>query len=147
MEQKKLEELDSSEQNLIEKAIEVRKHAYAPYSGYSVGSALLDCDGKVFSGCNVEGADYTLTTHAEMDAINSMVKSGSRKIKSIAVVVKSDIGYGMPCGLCRQKIREFALNDEVKVIGVNLDNNEKIREIFISKLSDLLPFSFGPDFL
>jgi len=76
-----------------------------------------------------------------------MVKSGSRKIKSIAVVVKSDVGYGMPCGLCRQKIREFALNDEVKVIGVNLDNNEKIREIFISKLSDLLPFSFGPDFL
>ncbi len=142
-----LTSLTPVEQDLIHRAIAVRQKSYAPYSNYKVGAALLDEKGQVYTGCNVESADYSLTTHAEMDAINSMVKSGVLKLKMIAVVVKSDVGYGMPCGLCRQKIREFAGGLNVHVIGVNLDDQDRIKEIYISTLKDLLPYSFGPDFL
>jgi len=59
--------------------------------------------------------------------------------------VKSAIGHGMPCGLCRQKIREFAVDQQVPVIGVNLDEDENIRDIFIATIEELLPYSFGPE--
>jgi len=147
MEKVNWEKLSATEQQLIDEAMKTRLNAYAPYSGYKVGAALLDETEVVHTGCNVEGADLTLTTHAEMMAINSMVKSGILRLKSIAVVVKADKGSGMPCGLCRQKIKEFAADRNVHVVGVNLDESEKIRDIFLSSLEELLPFSFGPDCL
>lgn len=147
MESLAYEGLSEIERRLVDAAIEVRAKAYAPYSRYLVGSALVDEKGGVHTGCNIEGADYTLTTHAEMGAINAMVKTGVHRLAGMAVAVKSGVGWGMPCGLCRQKIREFAGKRNVPVIGVNLDASEKIAEIYRSTLDELLPFSFGPDFL
>jgi cytidine deaminase len=140
-------ELSSIQQNLIQEAIKVRQNAYAPYSNYKVGAALVDVNDVIHTGCNVESADYTLTTHAEMVAINSMVKSGVLKLKEIAIVVKSDVGYGLPCGLCRQKIREFSLNLNISIFGVNIDANDNIIDIYYLTLDEMLPYSFGPEFL
>ncbi|MEW5693679.1 MAG: cytidine deaminase [Candidatus Hydrogenedentota bacterium] len=139
--------LTEIEKKLIIEAIKTRENAYSPYSQYKVGAAVLDINNNIHTGCNVESADYTLTTHAEMLAIDSMVKSGVTKVKEVAVVVKSDVGYGFPCGLCRQKIREFALNDDIIIYGVNLDRDKKIKDVYSALLSELLPGSFGPEFL
>lgn len=147
MKRKKYNDLNEVQKRLINEAIIVRKNAYAPYSKYKVGAALIDVENNIHTGCNVESADYTLTTHAEMVAINSMVKSGVLKLREIAVVVKSDIGYGLPCGLCRQKIREFSLNLQVNIMGVNIDGNDNIKDIFLLTLDEILPYSFGPEFL
>lgn len=142
-----LEELTSGQRELVGMAIEVKRQAYAPYSHYDVGAALRDETGAAHAGCNVEGCDFTLTTHAEMSAINAMVKTGVKKLVEIAIAVESEIGYGMPCGLCRQKIREFAGARDIPVIGVNLDADDRIRDIYVSSLEELLPYSFGPEFL
>ncbi|MCW1970044.1 MAG: cytidine deaminase [Anaerolineae bacterium] len=89
---------------LIRAADEVRKNAYAPYSGYQVGAALMTKSGLVFSGCNVENASYGLTNCAERSAIFTAVGEGHREFVAIAVV--TDQGWS-PCGACRQVIREF----------------------------------------
>jgi len=142
-----LEELTPVQQELVTQAIKVKQQAYAPYSKYKVGAALRDEKNAIHTGCNIEGADYTLTTHAEMGAINAMVKSGTIRLLEIAIAVESEIGHGMPCGLCRQKIREFAGEKEVPVLGINLDPENRIRAIHLSNLEELLPYSFGPEFL
>lgn len=147
MKKVKLNKLSQVEQKIIQEAVKVRLNAHTPYSNYKVGAALVDINNNIHTGCNVESADYTLTTHAEMSAINTMIKSGVKKFKEIAIVEKSDIGYGMPCGLCRQKIREFALNKNIKILGINLDKNEDIKDIFVATLDEILPYSFGPEFL
>ncbi len=141
------EELSPTQQALLKEALAVREMAYAPYSGFKVGAALLDEKNAIHTGCNVEGADFTLTTHAEMGAINAMVKTGVHRLKEIVVVVKSDIGHGMPCGLCRQKIREFAPDPQVPVVGVSLNEQDEIRDISVSYMDELLPFSFGSEHL
>ena len=141
------EELEAIDQQLIREAMAARLKAYAPYSGFQVGAALLDARQGVHTGCNVEGADFTLTTHAEMSAINAMVKAGVQKLQRIAVVVKSDVGHGMPCGLCRQKIREFSQDLNLPIIGVSLNKDDTIRDISISSINELLPYSFGPEYL
>ena len=82
-----------------------------------------------------------------MVAIDSMVKTGVLELTKIAVCVKSTEGYAMPCGLCRQKIREFANTKKVTVIGINLNKDNQIGKIFISDLNELLPFSFCSDIL
>lgn len=89
---------------LIRAADEVRKKAYAPYSGYQVGAALMTKSGLVFSGCNVENASYGLTNCAERSAIFTAIGEGQREFVAIAVV--TDQGWS-PCGACRQVIREF----------------------------------------
>jgi len=133
-------------EELLQAALAARVQAYCPYSNYKVGAALRGADGVVYAGCNVESADYTLTTHAEIQALNRMNLAGERRLQAIVVVVKSAVGWGMPCGLCRQKIREFG-GPEVTVYGVNLDPVEEVHTIYRSNLAELLPFSFGPDFL
>ena len=147
MKQLEFSELTPVQQTLVNRAVEIRQRAYAPYSNYKVGVALVDEKDNIHAGCNIESADYTLTTHAEMDAINTMVKTGVLQRKGIAFVVKSDVGNAMPCGLCRQKIREFSASPNVQVIGINLDKSEKIQHIFIAPMSELFPYGFGPDFL
>ncbi len=146
MEQINLEDLNEIENKLYEEAYNVRENAYAPYSGFKVGAALVTDTGKIFSGCNVESVDLTLTTHAEMNAIDSMIAAGEKKIKEIIIVMVSDVGYGMPCGLCRQKILEFALKDTV-IIGINLKEDGSILNINKTSISEVLPFAFGPEVL
>ena len=146
MEQINLEDLNEIENKLYEEAYNARENAYAPYSGFKVGAALVTDTGKIFSGCNVESVDLTLTTHAEMNAIDSMIAAGEKKIKEIIIVMVSDVGYGMPCGLCRQKILEFALKDTV-IIGINLKEDGSILNINKTSISEILPFAFGPEVL
>ncbi len=135
-------ECSAKEKKLINAAIEARKHACAPYSNFLVGAAAYSKKGNIFYGCNIESADYTLTTHAEMHAVNTMVYAGEVPLTMIAVVLKSDTGYPTPCGLCRQKLREFSDPNAI-VICVNLDSKEKVKDVYKGVLIDLLPYSFG----
>ena len=138
-------ELQDNLKDLVEKALTARLNAYAPLSNFKVGAALIDETDKIHTGCNVESADYTLTTHAEMLAVDSMALSGARLVKKIAIVHKSDNGLPLPCGLCRQKIYEFANKEDVQVIGVNLGKDEQISEIYLTSLKELYPFAFGKE--
>ena len=81
------EELEYEVKKLLELALQVREMAYCPYSGYKVGAALLDTKGNYHTGCNIESSDYTLTTHAEMLAIDNMVKSGFKEISKILIEI------------------------------------------------------------
>ncbi len=96
-----------SAEELVRSAYEAAENAYAPFSKFRVGAAILTDDGSVFTGCNVENSSYGLTICAERNAVFSAVAEGHRKIKAVAIAVKSDaIPY--PCGACRQVIAEFA---------------------------------------
>ncbi len=138
------EALNEIDKSLINSATEARKNAYCTYSNYAVGAALLDKNGNIHKGCNIESADFTLTTHAEMLAIDNMVLSGCKEINTIAIVLKGTSIPSMPCGLCRQKISEFTV-DNSRIISVNLDDNEDIFKIYITDFKELLPFSFGKE--
>ncbi|HOQ48215.1 MAG TPA: cytidine deaminase [Candidatus Kapabacteria bacterium] len=140
MKKVELNQLSKRQIELVDAAIEARKNAYAPYSNFKVGAAVLDEEDNIHTGCNIESIDYTLTSHAEMVAIDAMVKSGCRNLKEIAIVLKST-AYSVPCGLCRQKMVEFS-NGNVSIVCVNLDSEEKIKEIFTTSLSELLPYAF-----
>lgn len=126
-------------QELILKAREAYKYAYAPYSGYLVGAAALFSSGKVFSGCNVENASYGLTVCAERNAIFRAVVEGERVLQGIAIAVPGD-DFPSPCGACRQVMREFA--EDCPVLLINGQGNMKT-----TSLKKLLPDSFGPEFL
>jgi len=129
--------LTEIEKQLCQSAISARQNAYAPYSKFKVGVAILDEFGKMHLGVNVENAAYPQGSCAEAGAISAMILSGSKQIKLIAVS-----GGGLelctPCGGCRQKIREFA-SLEMPVLICNEKNFEKR---FL--LNTLLPVSFGP---
>ncbi len=122
-------------QELIERAREARTRAYAPYSEYPVGAALLSSAGQIFEGANVENAAYGSTMCAERIAAFTAVTSGERAFEVIAVVTENG---GAPCGACRQVLSEFG--EDLLVIVA--DAGGKIHlEI---KLKDLLPRAFGP---
>jgi cytidine deaminase len=122
---------------LLRAACEVRDRAYAPYSNYSVGAAILTDDGRVFTGVNVENAAYGLTNCAERSAVFSAVTAGARRI--VAVVVCTD-NAGSPCGACRQVLSEFAGDIPVWLS----DGAGQVRE---TTLYTLLPDHFGPEHL
>lgn len=138
-------DLDPDSRELLKLAIVVRKNAYAPYSNYKVGAALIDEKGNYHTGCNVETAVYTTTTHAEMLAIDSMIKTGVKKFNKILIALKGDEKPATPCGLCRQKMVEFA-DPNLEIISVNLDENENINKIYKFTLAELIPFSFDSSF-
>src|SRR5512137_362775 len=119
---------------LIDLARKARKRAYAPYSRYKVGAALLGKSGKVYLGCNVENASYSHTVCAERTAVLKAVSEGEAEFEAIAVVTKNG---GSPCGACRQVLSEFA-PDLVVYIA---DQQGKFRKATLSKL---LPDSFTP---
>ena len=118
---------------LVELAKKARANAYAPYSGFSVGAAVLAADGRVFSGCNIENASYGLTNCAERTAIFSAVAAGARELVALAVVADGELPCS-PCGACRQVIAEFAVG---RIILANLAGKMQI----VTK-EELLPFAF-----
>src|SRR6185295_7459548 len=117
-----------------------REHAYAPYSKFAVGAAVLDETGRVHAGCNVENAAYPQGLCAEASALAHLVLAGGRRVQ--AVVVAGVAAQPVtPCGGCRQKLREFAA-DDVPVWSVD---EGAVRARFT--LGELLPASFGPQHL
>jgi cytidine deaminase len=120
---------------LIAEAKRAREKAYAPYSNFKVGAAVLTSNGKIFSGCNIENSSYGLSICAERSAIFNAVSSGYRKFTKIAVVTDSE-PPASPCGACRQVIFEFG--DDIEVIMANLKGDIKIM-----KISELLKDGFN----
>ena len=125
---------------LLAAARAAREHAYAPYSSFSVGAALLDEHDQIHSGCNIENAAYPQGLCAEAVAIGHLVLAGGARIKAVAVVGAGPL-LVTPCGGCRQKLREFA-GDAVPVLVGDLTS---LRARFT--LGELLPSSFGPEHL
>ncbi len=128
------------EARLIRAALEARERAYAPYSHFAVGAALLAADGRIFTGCNVENASYGLTMCAERVALFKAVSEGAREFTAIAIACGT--GPCAPCGACRQVLREFS-PDHLLVIMTDAAGKEVRKE----RLSSLLPSSFGPEHL
>lgn len=121
--------------HLLRQAIEAREYAYAPYSNYKVGAALLTSHGKIYKGCNIENAAYTPSNCAERTAIFKAVSEGELDFTAIAIVTANG---GAPCGVCRQVIREFA--PHLTIIVGDLEGH-----LQVFTLADLLPQSFGPE--
>lgn len=128
--------MDKNEnQQLLEIASKVAEFAYAPYSDFKVGAALLTNDGIVFTGCNVENSSYGLCMCAERTAVFKAVSEGKREFGKIAVAV-SDINKTVyPCGACIQVLTEF-MSDGVVIVS----DNGQAKEI---KVSDLMPYAFN----
>lgn len=120
---------------MIKAALKVKKNAYAPYSRFYVGAALLSNDGKIYVGCNVENSSYGMTMCAERNAFFKAISDGARGFKAIAVV-SDDTGHTMPCGACLQVMSELA--------GENLDivTADQTGQIKTMKLRELLPHPF-----
>lgn len=129
-----------TDDDLFAAAEAARDKAYAPYSRFSVGAAILAEDGRIYSGCNIENAAYPVGNCAETSAIAAMIAGGAKRIRRIYVT-----GPGRepvtPCGGCRQRIREFADLDAV-VISHGVEGQP-----LECTLAELLPHSFGPEFL
>jgi len=118
---------------LLEKAKEASLNAYAPYSEFKVGAALLTKSGKIFSGCNVENASYGLSNCAERTAIFKAVSEGERDFAELLIYVNNDKMF-YPCGACRQVMSEFS-ND----LKITIVSNAEVVETDIKKM---LPLSF-----
>ena len=126
-------------EELMTLAKEAQQRAYAPYSDYPVGAALLTASGRVFTGCNVENASFGLTVCAERVAVFKAVSEGEHEFEALAVISKSHRGNG-PCGACRQVLREFG--QDLRIILREGDD-----QIRVLTLTELLPRSFGPESL
>ena len=128
-------------QKLIRKALEVRQKAYAPYSGFMVGAALLCKDGRIFTGCNIENASYGATNCAERTAFFKAVSEGYREFTAIAIAggrkEAQSLEYCAPCGICRQVMSEFCDPDAFLVI---LPRSEEDYKSYT--LGQLLPLGF-----
>jgi cytidine deaminase len=121
--------------DLVAIARQVRKWAYAPYSKYKVGAALLTESGKIYEGVNVENAAFPVTNCAERTAVFTAVSNGETKFQAIAVVTENG---GTPCGSCRQVLAEFGPD----ILVIVADESGKI--VLEKKLIDLLPGAFTP---
>lgn len=122
-------------EQLVDAAREAREHAYAPYSHYKVGAALLTQDGAIFTGCNVENAAYPATICAEQVAVTKAVSEGHQEFTAIAIATANG---GAPCGICRQVMNEFAPD----LIVILADEHAITAEM---PLRELLPRGFGPN--
>ena len=120
-------------------AMAMRKRAYCPYSHFAVGAALECRDGTVFTGCNIENAGYSPTICAERTAVSKAVSEGHRDFVRIVIAGRSK-DFCVPCGVCRQVLREFAPDLEVICL------NEQGQELTLS-LRELLPHGFDRSFL
>lgn len=133
------------EKELIQKAMEMTKLSYAPYSGYHVGAALLTKNDQIYTGCNIENASYGATNCAERTAFFKAVSEGVKEFEAIAIVgAPADAAaqdtfseYAYPCGICRQVIQEFCKKDFVIIVAKSTEDYQKY------SLQELLPFGFG----
>ena len=132
-----IEPMPAQMDELIAAARAARDRAYAPYSGFAVGAALLDEQGRIHSGCNVENAAYPQSQCAEASAIGNLIVAGSRRITAVVVVGVAPEPL-TPCGGCRQRLREFATG-ATPVWSADL---HQVQGRFT--LGQLLPESFGP---
>ena len=127
---------------LISQALSARENAYAPYSGFMVGAALLCKDGTVYTGCNIENAAFTPTNCAERTAFFKAVSEGMRDFQAICIVGGKDgvpTEYAAPCGVCRQVMMEFCDPKTFRVITAISEDT------YLDKtLEEMLPFGFGP---
>jgi cytidine deaminase len=132
---------------LLDKAKEMRKMSYVPYSHFHVGAALLTKDGKIYGGCNIENASYGATNCAERTAFFSAIAQGDKEFQAIAIVGGPEDENGnidkltdaQPCGICRQVMREFCGPDfEIVLEGAD-------GKVTVQTLSEMLPNSFGPE--
>ena len=130
-----------TKEKLVNEAIEAMRGAYAPYSNFFVGAALLGKSGKVYRGMNIENAAYPATVCAERTALFSAIAAGEREFSAIAIVggKRGEIeDFCPPCGVCRQALSEF-LSADAKVY---LSDGKEIREL---TLGELLPYGFGKE--
>lgn len=125
---------------LFEAAAAAQRRAYAPYSKFPVGAAVLADDGQIYSGCNVENASYGLSVCAERNAIGRAVTEGARAVKAVAIIANAP-SPTPPCGTCRQVIAEFA--SENAPVHYRNPTGEETR----STVGELLPHAFNRDFL
>ncbi len=138
-----MEKIISEEQvkTLARAALQARDNAYAPYSHYQVGAALLCADGAVYTGCNVENASYGATNCAERTAFFKAVSEGKRKFTAIAIAGgmegQNPRDYAYPCGVCRQVMQEFG-GEDFLVLVIKSE-----AEYQIYRLKELLPYGFG----
>ncbi len=132
--------MDRNYMELIEAAKEVRKNAYAPFSGFAVGAAVIASSGKIYTGVNVENSSYGLTICAERVAVFKAVSEGERELKAVAIYTDTE-NTVWPCGACRQVLYEFAQDGDMDVISSTSSGKVEVR-----KLSELLPkgFKFRP---
>lgn len=133
-----------NDKELIIAAFNAMEKAYAPYSGYKVGAALLCKNGKLFTGCNIENASYTPTVCAERTAFFKAVSEGEREFEKIAVVGGKDGNVTdtfMPCGVCRQVMTEFCKADFTVLVAKSAD------EYCSFTLEQLLPHSFSDKYM
>lgn len=129
-------------QELISAAMAQLERAYAPYSHFKVGAALLTEEGRIYTGCNIENAAYTPTNCGERTAFFKAVSEGERSFRAICIVggmggVPTD--YTAPCGVCRQVMMEFCSPEEFEIILAR-----GVEDYQVYKLKDLLPCGFGP---
>ena len=124
-------------QGLVDAATSARGRAYAPYSGFQVGAALLGESGRVYTGCNVENVSYGLSSCAERNAVFRAVGDGERRFTAIVVVTRASTPTP-PCGACRQVLSEFAAGGDMDVVMVTTGGTRKAR-----RLAALLPESFS----
>lgn len=131
--------------NLIKHALEMRKMAYTPYSHFRVGASLLCEDGTVYGGCNIENAAYTPGNCAERTAFFKAVSEGKTKFSAIVITGGAEdaavLDYCPPCGVCRQVMKEFCADS----FSIILAKSET--EYRVLSLGELLPESFGPEFV
>ena len=120
-------------------AVAMLDRAYCPYSHFAVGAALECADGTVFTGCNIENAAFSPTICAERTAVAKAVSEGHTDFVRIVVAGRCE-SFCVPCGVCRQVLREFA--PDMEIICLNSKGEEQV-----FTLSELLPHSFGPEFL
>lgn len=123
-------------QELIDKAVEVSKQSYSPYSKFAVGACVLADDGNVYCGCNFENSSFGLTICAERNAIGSAIADGKRKIRAIAIY-SPNADYCYPCGACRQVINEFKSDNGVDIITTGQQG------LNIRTIDELLPEGFN----
>jgi len=131
---------DAERDAMLAQATAAMARAHAPYSHFHVGAAVLDAQGRIHAGCNVENAAYPQGVCAEAGALSAMVLAGGTEVQAVLVVGDGE-GLCTPCGGCRQKIREFASPQTPILIA----NPQQVRATFT--LEELLPHSFGPEHL
>lgn len=128
---------------LVKTALQARENAYAPYSHYTVGAAVLTAQGRIFEGCNIENASYGATNCGERTAFFKAVSEGCREFTAIAIaggIEKTQPEqYAYPCGICRQVMSEFCTGDFLIYVAKSMEDYK------VYSLKDLLPCGFGGD--